>query len=51
MSSSSFIACITIDLRAELEDLDMEADDDDGGGRGFVPLRDNAVQCFKGHTG
>ena len=45
-----------LDLRAELEDLDMEADgdDDDGGGggaRGFVPLRDDAVQCFKDHTG
>lgn len=36
------------DLRAELEDLDMEADD---GGGGFVPLRDDAVQCFKEHTG
>lgn len=40
------------DLRAELEDLDMQADDDGGGGSGgFVPLRDDAVQCFKEHTG
>ena len=37
------------DLRAELEDLDMEGDD--GGVGGFVPLRDDAVQCFKEHDG
>ena len=46
-----FIARIMADLRAELEDLDMEAGDDDGGGGGFVPLRDDAVQCFKEHAG
>ena len=39
------------DLRAELEDLDMEADDDGGGGGGFIPLRDDAMQCFKEHDG
>ena len=37
------------DLRAELEDLDMEGDD--GGVGGFVPLRDDAVQCFREHDG
>ncbi len=29
----------------------MEADDGGGGGGRFVPLRDDAVQCFREHTG
>ena len=43
----------TVDLRAEMEDLDMEADDvvEAGGGGAFLPLRDDAVQCFKEHAG
>lgn len=52
LSFISSLKSYTTDLRAELEDLDMEADDDDGGGGGgFVPLRDDAMQCFKEHDG
>lgn len=42
-------------VRAELEDLDVDEEDDGNlgteEGGGFVPLREDAVQCFKQHSG
>lgn len=52
---SIFVTLTCAGLRAELDDLDMEDDDNEGetegGGGGFVPLREDAVQCFKEHAG
>ena len=35
-----------------MEDLDIEDEDDgeEGGNGGFMPLREDAVQCYREHT-
>lgn len=43
-------------LSAEMDDLDMDDEDEgepeeEGGDGRFVPLREDAVKCFKEHVG